>query len=293
MVTTNRRNFLHKAALGLTAVVAGAGRFRHSTANPLGMPIGLQLYTVRDELANDVTGTIRRVAGIGYKQLEVYEFYGRSASEFRELLQANGLMAPSAHYMTKHIGSDWEKHIAFAKEVGIKYMVNAILEPSERRAFDDYKKLADLFNQAGERTRKAGIQFCYHNHNFEFKVYGDTTAYDFLLKELDPQLVKFEMDCFWVTHAGQDPVAYFKKHPGRFPLLHIKDLKAGIPAATEMDARLGLFAEVGHGTIDWKRIFASAHLGGVEHYFVEQDFCERPPLESIKMSYKYLNTLKV
>jgi sugar phosphate isomerase/epimerase len=151
----------------------------------------------------------------------------------------------------------------------------------------------ELFTKAAVETRKAGIQFCYHNHNFEFKKYGDTTAYDFLLKQLDPKLVKFEMDCFWVTHAGQDPVAYFKKHPGRFPLLHIKDLKAGNPPTTEMDARMGLFTEVGKGTINWKRIFAAAPQGGMKHYYVEQDFCERPPLESIKVSYEYLHELKV
>ncbi len=293
MVTSNRRDFLHQTVLGLTAVVAGGGLPRRGFANPLGMPIGLQLYTLRDELAKDAPGTIRKVAEIGYKEVEVYEFYGLSAAKFRQLLQTNGLTAPSAHYMTKHLGPDWEKHIAFAKEVGIKYMVNAILEPEEHRSLDDYKRLVPLFNKAGEQTRKAGIQYCYHNHNFEFKVYGGTTAYDFLLKELDPQLVKFEMDCFWVTHAGQDPVAYFKKHPGRFPLLHIKDLKAGNPPTTEKDDRMGLFAEVGHGTIDWKRIFASARLGGAKHYFVEQDFCEIPPLQSIKVSYDYLHKLNV
>ena len=101
------------------------------------------------------------------------------------------------------------------------------------------------------------------------------------------------MDCFWVTHAGQDPVTFFKKHPGRFPLLHIKDLKAGNPPATENDARMGLFAEVGKGTIDWKRIFAAAPQGGMKHFYVEQDFCEVPPLESIKISYEYLHHLTV
>ena len=120
-------------------------------------------------------------------------------------------------------------------------------------------------------------------------------VFDFLLKELDPDLVKIEMDCFWVTHAGQDPVAYMEKHPGRFPLLHIKDLKAGNEATTELDDDKGmnLFAEVGSGTIDWKRIFTAAPKGGLKHYFVEQDYSERSPLESIKMSYEYLSKLAV
>jgi sugar phosphate isomerase/epimerase len=172
-------------------------------------------------------------------------------------------------------------------------MVNAILQPDERQSFDDYKKLIDIFNKAGEATQKAGIQFCYHNHNFEFTKYGDTTAYDYLLNTVDPKLVKFEMDCFWVTHAGADPVAYFKKYPGRFPLLHIKDMKDKPAASHELDAKMGLFAPVGKGTINWKRIFAAAGQGGMEHYYVEQDYCEQPPLEAIKVSYDYLSKLQV
>lgn len=288
-----RRDFLRNTTLGLTAVAATTRWSRFLRATPYGKPIGLQLYTLRDDLAKDVPGTIKKLAAIGYKEVEVYDFYGRTAKEFGQILKDNGLATPSGHYMTRHIKADWQKHIDDAKELGMKHMVNAILEPPERQALDDYKGLVGLFTKAAEQTRKAGIQFCYHNHNFEFKKYGDTTAFDFLLKELDPKLVNFEMDCFWVTHAGQDPVDYFKKHPGRFPLLHIKDLTAGHPAATELDDRKGLFSEVGHGTIDWKRIFAAAPQGGMKHFYVEQDYCERPPLESIKMSYEYLKNLKV
>jgi sugar phosphate isomerase/epimerase len=289
----NRRDFLRDTALGVTATAAATRWSADLLANPFGMPIGLQLYTLRDALVKDVPGIIKKVAEIGYKEVEVYDFYGKTAKEFGKLLKDNGLSAPSGHYMTRHIKGDWAKHIADAKELGMKYMVNAILDPSERKSLDDYKKLVELFNKAGEQTQKAGIQYCYHNHNFEFKKYGDTTAYDFLLKELDPKLVSFEMDCFWVVHAGQDPVAYFKKHPHRFPLLHIKDLKDHPPATQEFDAKMGLFAEVGHGTIDWKRIFAAAPQGGMKHFYVEQDECERPPLESVKLSYEYLKNLTV
>jgi sugar phosphate isomerase/epimerase len=288
----NRRDFLRHATLGVAAVAAATKWSDALLANPLGKPVGLQLYTLRDDLAHDVPGTLKKVAEIGYKEVEVYDFYGKTAAEFGRILKDNGLTAPSGHYMTRHLKSDWEKHIEFAKELGIKYMVNAILEPPERTSLDDYKKLAEMFNRAGEQTQKAGIHYCYHNHNFEFKKYGDTTAYDYLLKALDPKLVNFEMDVFWVTHAGHDPVECFKQHPGRFPLLHIKDLKAGNPPTTELDARVGLFADVGQGTIDWKRIFAAATQGGMKHYFVEQDFCERPPLESVKISCEYLRNLK-
>jgi len=286
----NRREFLRNSALGMTAAATAqtGGRL---LANPLGKPIGLQLYTVRDELQKDVLGTMKQVATIGYKEVEIYDLYGKTVAEFGKILKDDGLTATSGHYMTKHLKSDWEKHIADAKALGLKYMVNAILDPEERKTFDDYKRLAELFNKAGEQTKKAGIQYCYHNHNFEFRKYGDTTAYDYLLKTLDPKLVNFEMDCFWVTHAGQDPVALFKSHPGRFPLLHIKDMKDKPAPAQEFDAKLGLFAPVGHGTIDWKRIFAAAPTGGMKHLFVEQDYCEQPPLEAVKMSYAYLHSL--
>ena len=212
----NRRNFLRSSALGLTALAAtqAPGRL---FANPYGMPVGLQLFTLRDQLQKDMLGTLKQVAAIGIKEVEIYDLYGKTAAEFAKILKDDGLTAPSGHYMTRHLHGNWEKEIENAKTIGMKYMVNAILDPEERKTFDDWKRLAELFNKAGEQTQKAGIQYCYHNHNFEFQKFGNTTAYDYLLKTLDPKLVKFEMDCFWVTHAGQDPVAYFKKYPGRFP----------------------------------------------------------------------------
>jgi sugar phosphate isomerase/epimerase len=236
-------------------------------------------------------GTLKQVAAIGIKEVEIYDLYGKTAAEFAQILKGDGLTAPSGHYMTRHLRGNWEQEIENAKTIGMKYMVNAILDPEERKTFDDWKRLAELFNKAGAQTQKAGIQYCYHNHNFEFQKFGDTTAYDYLLKALDPKLVKFEMDCFWVTHAGQDPVAYFKKYPGRFPLLHIKDMKDHPAATQEKDDKMGMFAPVGHGTINWKRIFAAAPIGGMKHFFIEQDWCEQPPLEAVKMSYTYLHSL--
>ena len=289
----NRRDFLRNTAVGLTAATVLSRLPVTLFASPYGKPIGLQLYTLRDQLDKDVEGTIKQLAAIGYKDVEIYSLYGKSPAEFAKLLKDNGMTASSGHYLLPMVKNEWEKRIEDAKTLGLQYMVIAILEPEVRKSLDDYKKLAELFNKAGEATKKAGIQFCYHNHNFEFQKFGETTPYDYLLNTLDPKLVKFEMDCFWVTHAGQDPVAYFKKHPGRFPLLHIKDMK-GKPAATqELDAKMGLFAPVGSGSIDWKRIFAAAKQGGVEHYYVEQDFCEIPPLEAVKTSYQYLDKLHV
>jgi sugar phosphate isomerase/epimerase len=290
---TKRRDFLRNAAVGLTAAAAGARAPKLLFANPYGKPVGLQLYTVRDQLDQDVAGTIKQLGAIGYQDAEIYSLYGKTPAEFTNILKNNGLTASSGHYMLPDVKTNWQKHIDDAQALGLQYMVHAILQPEDRKSFDDYKRLAELFNKAAEQTHKAGIQFCYHNHNFEFKKYGDTTAYDYLLKALDPELVKFEMDCFWVTHAGQDPVAYFRKHPGRFPLLHIKDLKDNPAPTQEFDAKMGLFAPVGSGTVDWKRIFAAAPTGGMKHYYVEQDYCEQPPLEAVKMSYDYLHKLEV
>lgn len=287
----SRREFLRNSALGVSAVATTTQVQDQLRANPGGKPIGLQLYTLRNELQKDLLGTIKQVATIGYREVEIYDLYGNPPAKFARILKDNGLTAPSGHYMTKQVKSNWDKEIANAKTMGLKYMVNAILEPEERQTLDDYKRLADLFNKAGEQTSQAGIRYCYHNHNFEFKKYGSTTAYDYLLKTLDPKFVNFEMDCFWVTHAGQDPVAYLQKYPGRFPLLHIKDMQDHPAPTQEFDAKMGLFAPVGHGSIDWKRIFEAADTGGMKHFFVEQDECEQPPLDAVRLSYQYLHTL--
>jgi len=289
----NRRNFLRNASMGITAAVVGSQFPELLHANPYGKPIGLQLYTLRDQLEKDVPGTIKHISAIGIHDVEIYSLYGKPAGEFSKILKDNGVTASSGHYLLPSIKENWDKQIEDAKVLGLQYMVLAILDEKDRGSFDDFKRLAELLNTTAENTKKAGIQFCYHNHNFEFKKYGDTTAYDYLLKTLDPKLVKFEMDCFWVTHAGQDPVAYFQKFPGRFPLLHIKDMKAKSVASQELDAKMGLFAPVGRGTIDWPRIFKAAREGGMEHYYIEQDYCEQPPLEAVKLSYDYLKGLKV
>jgi sugar phosphate isomerase/epimerase len=289
----NRRNFLQTTALGSAAAAISSAFPGSLFASPYGKPIGLQLYTLRDQLEKDVAGTIRQVAKIGYKDVEIYSLYGQAPAHFAKILTDNGITASSGHYLLPDVKTNWEKRVEDAKTLGLKYMVNAILQPEERKSFDDYKRLTDLFNKAGETAQKAGIQFCYHNHNFEFTKYGNTTAYQYLLNTLDAKLVQFEMDCFWVTHAGEDPVAYFKKYPGRFPLLHIKDMKDKPAPTHELDAKPGLFAPVGHGTIDWKRIFAAARQGGMQHYYVEEDYCEQPPIEAVRMSYDYLSKLQV
>ncbi len=306
MKSINRRDFLRKGAAGLASIPALAGvscapapepappQPAPPSGPPLGLPVGVQLYTVRDQCVADFEGTIKQIGAIGFKQVEIYDFYGKTAAEARKLLDDNGLKAPSGHWLLPKFQKNLEKSIEDAKTIGCENMVMPIIEKaSDRKTLGQYKKLVASFNKFGEQCKKAGIQFAYHNHNFEFQTIEGQLVFDYLLTELDPELVKIELDCFWVTHAGHDPVALMAKYPGRFPMLHIKDLKAGNPATTEMDARMGLFAEVGSGTINWKRIFEAAPKGGLKHYFVEQDYCERPPLESIKMSFEYLSKLAV
>src|SRR5262249_18588602 len=170
----NRRDFLRIAGVAAISSQLPKSLF----ANPYGKPIGLQLYTLRNQLDKDIAETIRQVAEIGYKDVEIYSLYGKSPTEFAKILHDNGITATSGHYLLVDVKNKLNKHVEDARKLGLKYMVNAILQPEERKSFDDYKRLVDVLNKAGEITRTAGIQFCYHNHNFEFTKYGNLTAYD-------------------------------------------------------------------------------------------------------------------
>jgi sugar phosphate isomerase/epimerase len=244
---------------------------------------------VRNELEKDFAGTIKKVAAIGYKEVELYAFLKKPAAEIQRTLADNGLACPVAHYDLT-LEPRLAQEIDYAHQLGLKYMVVAWLTPEERKSLDQYKRYAEFFNRAGAETKKAGIQFGYHNHNFEFKTFDGKVAFDELLRLTDPQLVKIELDCFWMTWAGRNPVDYMKRDPGRFPILHIKDRKPGFGTSTDVDDKPGPFIEVGHGIIDWKPIFSAASAG-VKHYFVEQDFCDRSPFESARISYEYLKGL--
>jgi len=289
MHVPSRRQFLRRTVTAATAPGLSVLGRKSLHANPLGLPIGLELYTVRNELEKDFAGTIKKVAAIGYKEVELYAFLNKPASEIRRVIADNGLVCPVAHYdMT--LEPKLAKEIAYAHELGLKYMLIAWLTPEQRTPLDKYKRHAEFFNRAGEEAKKAGIQFGYHHHNFEFKTVEGVVPFDELLRWTDPRLVKIELDCFWMTWAGRDPVAYMTRDPERFPLLHIKDRKPGMGTSTDVDDKPGPFTEVGRGVIDWKPIFAAAKPG-VKHYFVEQDFCDRPTIESARISYEYLRSL--
>ncbi|MEO5648318.1 MAG: sugar phosphate isomerase/epimerase [Ginsengibacter sp.] len=287
---TTRRSFLK------TTSVLSAGLFIAPSKFKIKPPlIGLQLYTVRDAMGKDSSATLARVAQIGYTSVEgatytgTQKFYGMTPSAFKNVLKQNGLVIPSNHYRlggekTKGESNrgtmlhDWDKAIDDAAEVGIKYMVCAYLSDAERGSLDQYKKVADQLNIAGEKCKKSGIQLCYHNHNFEFVKQGDTYPYDILLAT-DKDLVKMEMDIYWVKKAGQDPLELFKKHPGRFALWHVKEMD-NTPAED--------FTEVGNGVIDFKEIFNHKKESGMKYFFVEQDKCPGSPFDSITKSIGYI-----
>jgi sugar phosphate isomerase/epimerase len=291
---SSRRVFI-KSASALSAAVFVKGPVNAFAPAPV---IGLQLYTVRDAMGTDPLGTLQKVAQIGYNSVEnaTYtgseKFYGMDAVTYKKVLNENGLAANSGHYRLGEeqekgadvkgtILHDWQRAVDDASTVGLKYMVCAYLSTYERGDLDHYKKLADIFNKAGETCKKSGIQFCYHNHDFEFQVQNGVFPYDILLEKTDKNNVKMEVDLYWVKKAGQDPLALFQKHPGRFPLWHVKDM------SKEADQS---FAAVGTGIIDFKTIFQHKDQAGMKYFFVEQDKCPGSPFDSIAQSYKFIRT---
>src|SRR5262249_38949071 len=186
--------------------------------------IGLQLYTVRNEMAKDFEGSLKKVADLGYREVEFAGYYKRAPKDVRAILDSCGLAAPSAHVPRGEIRSQLEKTIEAAKIIGHRFLICPYLEEKDRKSLDDYKRHAESFNKAGETCRKAGIQFGYHNHDFEFEAKNGKLPYDLLLDETDKNLVKMELDLYWISKAGQDPIAYLNKHKDRFVLFHVKDM---------------------------------------------------------------------
>ena len=261
--------------------------------------VGLQLYTVRDSLKQDFEGTIAKVAQVGYKEVEFAGYFGKSPQEVRKILDSNKVISPSEHVSYDIVQNKWPETLEAAYVIGQKFIVCPWVDVSQRKEPDGWKRAAETFNRAGEAAQKAGIQFAYHNHVFEFEpseVLGGKLPYDFLLAETDPKLVTMELDLCWITVGGQDPVKYFERDPGRFPLVHVKDWTTKGPGgsdyggATGESRKPGHMTDVGQGEIDWKRIFAQSGKAGVQHYFVENDE-PKSAFEDIKISYAYLTKL--
>jgi sugar phosphate isomerase/epimerase len=268
-------------------------------ANPLGLPLGLQLYSVRDLLPKDYEGTLQQLAKIGYKEVEAAGYFGHTAAQVKQAMQNAGLNCVSAHYSLENLKPNVDETIAFCKEVGMQYVVCSsplaqdpsrikttdFVKKMEALTMDDWKWNAEQFNQIGEKVNAAGLQFGYHNHRTEFHEIDGGRPYDVLMQQTDPKLVTFEMDCGWVVVGGGDPVELLKKYGKRISLLHVKDFKlsktGGEPVSVEMGRG---------GDIDYRPIFA-AGKGHIKHYFVEQEQFDMPVMEALKVDAEYMRKM--
>src|SRR6185369_9305574 len=293
-------------ATGGAAASAPASASRTAAGIPsgLGNRIGVQLYSVRDRMEKDFTGTLEGVAKIGFKEVEFAGYYNQTPEQVRALLDRLGLRAPSSHIMLADVTKDLPGQVKAAKTIGLEYItVPALFQPLMGKVTPDFwPKTAAEFNRVGKELKAEGIGFAYHNHSFEFdKLPDGRTGYDVLLAETDPAYVSFELDLLWATVAGQDPVAMFQKSPGRFPMWHVKGVDAARATATSTEGSTiqklqkigGSLAAVGTGDIDFKRIFAAANVSGMKHFFVENDAAPQTAssLADIETSYKNLHQL--
>ncbi len=279
---SNRRFFLKTTA----AFAAGTMIVPMVSCSKPENLIGIQLYTVRDKINQDLDSTLQRLAEIGYNSAEAAgynlsegTFYGMKPDEFGNKLTELGMPLNSSHSPAEPDTAD--KVFTDAKAAGCQYVIYPYLPEPNRENIDGYKSTAEKFNKVGEIAKKYDIQFGYHNHAFEFEDMDGQIGMEVLLNETDPDLVTFELDLYWVTNAGYDPVELMKKHQGRFQLWHVKDM-----VKTEDK----FFAPVGTGRIDFKRIFAEKDTAGLKMFFVEQDsFRDLDPFESVEKSYNYLH----
>ncbi len=295
----NRREFLKISAAGSLSMML----FNPFTANAdlasdrKKFDIGLQLYTIRDAMSTDVPGSLKKVSDLGYKNVELAnysngKFYGYKPAEFKKMVNDLGMDAISSHAAVESTGITIEnaKMMADAHaELGVKYCIQPWVN-DEDRTVDMFKKMIGDWNKVGEIMKNVGIQFGYHNHNFEFKqVNGIVPYYDIFMPEMDENLITMELDLYWASKAGQDPVEMFKKYPGRFQLFHMKDMHTRqAPYYTIIKDDI---CSVGEGVIDFKRILAAKEIAGLKYMFVEDDNQGNgKPFEAIATSIKNLTT---
>ncbi|UCH13240.1 MAG: sugar phosphate isomerase/epimerase [Bacteroidales bacterium] len=282
-----RRTFIKKSgtfAIGSLVIPSVMSYTKEKTKN-----IGLQIYSVRDQLSEDLEGTLKQVAKIGYKWIELAsyddgKFYNKTPAEFKKLVDDLGMEIISSHTGVEIKGVDMsnaEKLADAHAELGLTYVIKPWLVEERRVSADSYKKVAEELNKIGEIMKSRGLKFGYHNHDFEFETVDDHIPFDILLTETDKELVTFEIDLYWIKKGGKNTTDYFKKYPGRFELYHVKDMD---------NTEESYFTEVGSGIINFKELFSYKDLAGMKYFFVEQDNCRNyTPLESVKISFDYLN----
>jgi sugar phosphate isomerase/epimerase len=274
-----RRKFIQTTALTTIGSALLPGMLK---AAPARQNVGIQLYTVRDHISQDLEGTLRKLRKIGYTWVEAAgygdgKFYNLSPAEFKKMVEKMGMKVVSSHVT---FNADKQKQAIEAHaELGVDYVVFPVFPIPERKTEDDFKRAAARLNAIGEACNKSNLRFGYHNHDFEFAKFNGTRGYDLLLNLTDQEKVTFECDIYWMKYAGIDPVAYFEKYPGRFRLWHVKDMN---------DSPEKGFTEVGEGIIPYAEYKNYMGLSGMEYFFVEQDECDKDPLLSAEISFQNL-----
>jgi sugar phosphate isomerase/epimerase len=296
----SRRQFLIGSGQAMASLAVASGAMTGPAwAEVLAKRPGIQLYTINDAMKSDAPAALKRLREIGYVEVESAGYGSLSAQQFRGLLDEAGLACPSAHlqFDVAHLDRAFEEAHALGAKFAVCSYMRPLVIPADApkdilhtgMSLDEAKRTAELSNRIGAAAQRAGLQFTYHNHNHEFADAGSgQTGYDLILKETDPKLVKFEIDCGWMIFAGHDPVTYFNKYPQRFPMIHVKDFLPREKGATDMQG-----AELGHGTVDYKPIFAAAVKAGLQHYFVEQEgpFARMGTVEAAKVDFEYLRSI--
>lgn len=297
MPSISRRQFL-----GSTAAIALLSfADRAVLANPLGLPLGIQLYSVREQMAQDLDGALAAVSAAGYTEVEAAALPKKSAKEIRAALDKARLRCVSAHHPFAELQAHFDEIIAYDKQLGVRFIIcsspghrpSSSATGSGRRplSLDDWHYNAEQFNAMGEKTAASGIQFGYHNHTPSFVLTEGKTPYEDLMRLTDPKKVTFELDCGWAAVAGKNPAEILKNHPHRISMLHVKDFKLPPhPSPENHDAKV---TELGKGNIDYRPIFAqAAKTQHIQHAFVEQEEFDMPWKESLKMDADYLRKFR-
>ncbi|HEY1160171.1 MAG TPA: sugar phosphate isomerase/epimerase [Terracidiphilus sp.] len=284
MSFTSRRTFLKASGAAVAAACAGAGRL---AAAPLRLPIGLQLYSVRELLPKDFDGTLRKLRAAGYTEVEAAGYYNRTAAEFRHAMDQAGLRCISTHHPLSDLRPRLDELIEYGHNLGLDYIIcpSPVRRDPQAKGplnLDDWRWVAGELNRIGEKVKAAGMTFGYHNHGPEFGTEGGVVFYDELLRLTDPRLVVFEMDCGWVFAAGRNPLDYLSKTPERFPLLHVKDMARG--ANGEFQSTV-----LGRGAMDYRPILRAAT--GLKHYFIEQEEFDIDIMEALRLDAGYMRKL--
>lgn len=255
--------------------------------------VGVQLYTVRSVIEKDPAGVLKAIDEIGYREAECTQ---ANLDKIWDALKATRLRPVSVHFDAGLFLADRREKLVAAiadmKTRGFSYVVYPFYPVAQRHGADTFKELADMLNKAGAECKKAGLKLCYHNHAFEYERFGSKFGLEILMENLDKNLVGLELDAFWASVGGHDPVELLDKYKGRVDLLHVKDKAEGTPVQFNERVPKTAFKEAGKGVIDWAKVLRAAHAAGVKHYFVEQDQTEGNPIDSLRISYQYLHGLK-